>query len=120
MATAIDGSFRAHKAQTATSCFNRIIVPGQRFGCGGTMSDTDGKPYVAVFGLALGGGVTLERYRAPRGCLHMMRLVHQQSKISVEVEYNDSEGVLSLREELIRKLKARLTEKGLIWDPNQA
>jgi len=61
--------------------------------------------------------VTLERYRAPRGGLHKMRLVHHDSKMSVEREYDDNEAVLSVRDDLIVKLQAKLSEKGLSWVP---
>ena len=81
------------------------------------MNDADRKPYVAAFALGLGGGVTLERYRAPRGGLHKMRLVHHDSKMSVEREYDDNEAVLSVRDDLIVKLQAKLSEKGLSWVP---
>jgi hypothetical protein len=81
------------------------------------MNDANQKPYVAVFALDLGGGVTVERYRASRGGLHKMRLVHHDSRTAVEREYDDNEAVLSVREDLIVKLQARLSEIGLSWGP---
>jgi hypothetical protein len=81
------------------------------------MINADRTCYVAAFALGLGNGVSLERYRAPRGGLHKMRLVHNDSKMSVEREYDDKEAVLSVRDDLIVKLQAKLSEKGLAWDP---
>jgi len=46
-----------------------------------------------------------------------MRLVHHDSKMSVEREYDDNEAVLSVRDDLIVKLQAKLSEKGLSWVP---
>jgi hypothetical protein len=81
------------------------------------MSDALGSAYVAAFALGLGGGVTLERYRAPRGGLHRMRLVHHESGVSVEREYHDRGPVLAIQNDLIGQLQAKLSEKGLTWLP---
>jgi hypothetical protein len=81
------------------------------------MSEADHEPYVAALALGLGGGVTLERYRAPRGGLHKMRLVHHDSKVSVERDYDDTESSLTVRDDLIQKLQAKLSEEGLSWAP---
>jgi hypothetical protein len=82
------------------------------------MSDVHPK-YVAAFALGLGGGVTLERYRAPRGGLHRMRLVHHESGVAVEREYDDREPVFAVQNDLIGRLQAKLSEKGLNWLPAQ-
>jgi hypothetical protein len=55
----------------------------------------------------------LERYRAPRGGLHKMRLVHHESGMFVEREYNDSEPVLAVQHDLVGRLQAELSKKGL-------
>jgi hypothetical protein len=73
--------------------------------------------YVAAFRLGLGDGVMLERYRAPRGGLHKLRLVHHQSGVVVEREFDDSESVLAVQNDLIRVLQAKLSEKGMNWLP---
>jgi hypothetical protein len=73
--------------------------------------------YVAAFRLALGDGVTLERYRAPRGGLHKMRLVHHESGVVVEREFDGSESVLRVQNDLIGLLQAKLSEKGMSWLP---
>jgi hypothetical protein len=80
-----------------------------------TMSDAQHSAYVAAFALGLGGGVTLERYRAPRGGQHRMRLVHHESGVIVEREYDDRERVGAVGKDLIRQLQAKLSEKGLSW-----
>jgi hypothetical protein len=77
------------------------------------MSDAQQATYVAAFALGLGNGVTLERYRAPRGGLHKMRLVHHESGMFVEREYNDSEPVLAVQHDLVGRLQAELSKKGL-------
>jgi hypothetical protein len=77
------------------------------------MSDAQLATYVAAFALGLGNGVTLERYRAPRGGLHKMRLVHHESGMFVEREYSDSEPVLAVQNDLVGRLQAKLSEKGL-------
>ena len=79
------------------------------------MHDADRKEYIAAVTVGLCDGMTLERYRAPRGGLHKMRLVHNESKLSVEREYGDNEAVLSMGDDLIVKLQAKLSEKGLAW-----
>jgi hypothetical protein len=81
------------------------------------MSDAQRTAYVAAFALGLGGGVTLERYRGSRGGLHKMRLVDHESGVSVEREYNGSEPVLAVQNDLIGRLQAKLSEKGLNWVP---
>jgi hypothetical protein len=81
------------------------------------MSDAQRAEYVAAFTLGLGDDVTLERHRAPRGGLHKMRLVHHESGVVVEREYNGSEPVLAVQDELIGQLQAKLSEKGLRWLP---
>ena len=81
------------------------------------VSDAQRSEYVADFALGLGGGVTLERYRAPRGGLHRMRLVHHESGVSVEREYGDQEKVFAVQNDLISQLQARLSEKGVNWHP---
>ena len=81
------------------------------------MSDVQRAGYLAAFALSLGDGVTLERYRAPRGGLHKMRLVHGASGVFVEREYNGSEPVLAVQNDLIGRLQAKLSEKGLSWVP---
>jgi hypothetical protein len=81
------------------------------------MSDAKRAAYVAAFALGLGSGVTLERYRAPRGGLHKMRLVHHESGVSVEREYDGSEPVLAVQNELIGQLQAKLSDKGMSWIP---
>jgi hypothetical protein len=81
------------------------------------MSDAQRSEYVAALALGLGGGVTLERYRAPRGGMHRMRLVHHESGVSVEREYNGREKVSAVQNDLIGQLQAKLSEKGLIWLP---
>jgi hypothetical protein len=73
--------------------------------------------YVAAFRLGLGDGVVLERYRAPRGGLHKLRLVHHESGMSVERDYDDSEPVLGVQNDLIGRLQAKLSEKGISWLP---
>lgn len=45
------------------------------------MNEADDRSYIAAFELGLGGGVTLERFRAPRVGLHKMRIVHHDSMI---------------------------------------
>jgi hypothetical protein len=77
--------------------------------------------YVAAFSVGIGGGVTLERYRAPLGGQdgqHKMRLVHHGSQIAVEREYSDHESVFSVRNELVHILQDKLAEKGIQWNPS--
>jgi hypothetical protein len=81
------------------------------------MSDTPRAGYVAAFGLGLGDGVTLERYRAPRGGLHKMRLVHHESGVCVERDYDGGMPVLEVQNELIGRFQAKLSENGLSWFP---
>jgi hypothetical protein len=83
------------------------------------VSDAQRAVYVAAFALGLGGGVTLERYRAPRGGLHKVRLVHHESGVFVEREYGDTESTLAVRNDLTERLQAKLSEKGLRWLPPQ-
>jgi hypothetical protein len=83
------------------------------------VSDAQRSAYVAAFGLGLEGGVTLERYRAPRGGLHRMRLVHHESGMSVEREYDDREKVFAVQNDLIGQLQAKLSEQGVSWPPAQ-
>jgi hypothetical protein len=83
------------------------------------MRDAQSSEYVAAFSLGLGGGVTLERYRARPGGLHRMRLVHHESGVSVEREYDGGEKVFVVQNDLIGQLSAKLSEKGLNWPPAQ-
>jgi hypothetical protein len=81
------------------------------------MSDAQQPRYIAAFSLGLSGGVTLERYRARRGGLHLMRLLHHESGISVERTYDDTEKVFRVQNDLIKQLQAKLSEDGLNWLP---
>jgi hypothetical protein len=81
------------------------------------MSHAQSPEYVAALSLGLGGGVTLQRYRAARGGLHHMRLVHHESGLSVERSYDDTEPVLTVQSHLIGRLQAKLSEKGMCWVP---
>ena len=81
------------------------------------MGDAQCSGYVAAFALGLGDEVTLERYRAPRGGLHWMRLVHHDSGVSVEREYDDTEPAFVVQDELVRQLRAKLSQRDLSWIP---
>jgi hypothetical protein len=83
------------------------------------MTDTNRQTYVAAFALGLCGGVTLERYRAPRGGVHKMRLVHHASAIAVERAYDDSVSVHAVLDDLTVQLKAKLADNGLSWNATQ-
>jgi hypothetical protein len=83
------------------------------------MSDAERCVYVAAYAMGLGGGVTLERYRARRGGLHTMRLIHHESGVLVEREYDDREIVYAVKKDLIGQLQARLREKGVHWVPGR-
>ena len=79
------------------------------------MTHSQRSGYVAAFALGLGGGVTLERYRAHRGGIHRMCLVHHESGVSVERYYDDLEPVLPVLNELLGELRTILAGKGLSW-----
>jgi hypothetical protein len=83
------------------------------------MSGAIPKQFVAAFSLSLEGGVTLERFRAPRGGIHKMRLIHHDSKVSVEQEYDDKEIVDSVYNDLVVRLRGKLLEIGLVWVSNR-
>jgi hypothetical protein len=73
--------------------------------------------YVAAFRLVLEDGVTLERYRSSRGGLHKMRLFHHKTGLFVEREFDGSEPVLAVQNDLIGRLRATLSEIGIRWLP---
>jgi len=73
--------------------------------------------YISAFRVGLGDGVTLERYRAPRGGLHKLRLIHRESGLLVEREFDGSEPVLAVQNDLIRRFQAKLLDKGMSWLP---
>jgi hypothetical protein len=81
------------------------------------MSDVQQPRYIASFALGLSGGVTLERSRAPRGGLHLLRLHHHESGISVERTYDDTEKIFRVQNDLIEQLQAKLSEEGWSWRP---
>jgi hypothetical protein len=81
------------------------------------MSDAQRTKYIAAFRLRLEDGVSLERYRAPPGGVHKMRLIHHGSGVFVEREYGDRQQVLAVQDDLIERLQAKLSEKGINWLP---
>jgi hypothetical protein len=74
-------------------------------GEGVAMSEALRIEYIAAFAIDLEGGVTMQRWRARRGGRHKMRLVHQESGVSVEQEYNDSQPVIAVMNDLIGRLR---------------
>ncbi len=53
----------------------------------------------------------MERYRAPRGGLHKLRLVHHESGVFVEREFDGNEPVLAVQKHLIGLLQTKLSER---------
>jgi hypothetical protein len=48
-----------------------------------------------------------------------MRLVHHESGVFVERQYDDREKVFAVKRDLIGQLQASLSAKGLSWLPGQ-
>ena len=109
---------RAMVTSSPRSTRHRVLnVRPQAMTDGNTMNDAKRRVYVAAFALGLEGGITLERYCTSRGGLHKMRIVHQESGVVVERDYDESESVFAVQSDLIGQVQMKLSEKGLNWLP---